>query len=121
LCVDLIDPLDGYEAHGRPLHGLGNRSSIVGIIFLPIEIGLDELGWHDARIMALFDQLSRKLLATRASFHPNHRRWCVGEEPDKSQARELLSENRLAGAIAAAYVEKRLADIDAVNSTVLLY
>lgn len=51
LDVELVDRLDRHKAHGRPLHGLGDRLGVAEVVLLALHERLHELRRDDLHLV----------------------------------------------------------------------
>ena len=64
----LLHTLHRHEAPGRSTHRLTDGFRIVGVVLVPLHVGLDELRADQPRIMPQLDQLPRPVMRPGAGF-----------------------------------------------------
>jgi hypothetical protein len=113
LQIELLGRLGGNEAHGRALHGFGDRLRIAEVVLVALQVGSDIAGRHQSRIVAERLEPPAQVVGADAGLHADEAGRQVGELGLELPARQLPAQDDGAALIKADEVEGVLADVDA--------
>jgi hypothetical protein len=112
LKIQLLVGAYGHEAYRRAAHGLGDGRSIIEVVLLCAQVGLDEFWRHQPYIMTQALKGTGKVLRTWTRLHTDQASRKVGNELHELAAVELVSDDRLAHLVASDQMKPGLTDID---------
>src|SRR5215510_12342583 len=73
LQIELLGGLGGYEAHGRALHGFGDRLRIAEVVLVALQVGSDIAGRHQPGIVAECLEPPAQMMGADAPLHAGRR------------------------------------------------
>lgn len=109
----LLDILDRHKAHARARDGFTDGLGIGRIVFVGLDVGLDELWRHQAHGVAHALELAGPVVGTAAGLHANQAGGQIDKETRHLLALERFVEHGLAMLINAVDLKHILGQVDA--------
>jgi len=85
----------------HPAGGLHDGLCIIGVVFVGLEKGFDELRADQLHHVAVSLEDPCPVIGSSARFHHDSTGWQIGQVDSQLKPRQSLSENRLAGTVDA--------------------
>jgi hypothetical protein len=113
LQIELLGGLGGNEAHGRALHGFGDRLRIAEVVLVALQVRSDIAGRHQSGVVAECLEPPAQVVGADAGLHANEAGRQVGEPGFELAPGELQAQDDAATPVEPDEVEGVLADVDA--------
>src|SRR6266567_1505731 len=121
LHVLLIDVLGRHKAHGRTRHRFRDRFGIAAVVFIRLDVRLDELRCHELHLVAIRMEASCPVMRAATGFYADEYQGQLRDKGHQVMPRQALAKHDLARVIHAYCVKHALGDIDPEDVHLLLH
>src|SRR5215510_4143748 len=121
LDVLLVDVLDRHKAHGRTRHRFRDGLGIAAVVFVRLDVRLDELRGHELHFMAIRPEASRPIMCAATGFDADAYRGQLGDTGHQVMPRQALAIHDVAPVIHPHGVKHTLCDIDPEDVYLVLH
>ena len=99
------------EAHRWPADRLADGLGIGGVVFLPLDIGLDVGRRHQPHVVAERQQFARPVVRGGAGLDADQAARQLGEKPQQPRAPQPLADDNLSLGVNAVHLKNRLGNV----------
>src|SRR5215510_14363714 len=121
LDILLVDVLDRHKAHGRTRHRFRDRLGIAAVVFIRLDVRLDELRCHELHLVAIRPEASRPVMRAPTGFYADAYRRQLRYKGHQVMTRQALAKYDFARVIHPHRVKYALCDIDPEDVHLLLH
>src|SRR5262249_12377937 len=119
--VLLVNGLDRHKAHGRTRHRFRASLGIAAVIFIGLDVRLDELWCHELHRVAIRPEAARPIMRAATSFDTDAYRGQLRDKGHEVMARQTLAIHNVAPVIHPHCVKHTLGNIDPEDVHLVLH
>src|SRR5262249_54724775 len=117
----LVDVLDRHKTHGGPRHRFRDSLGITAVVFVRLDVRLDELWGHELHLVAIRTEASRPIMCAATGFDADAYRGRLGDKGHQVMPGQALAIHDVAPVIHPHCVQHALCDIDPEDVHLVLH